>query len=78
MIDDILANFSDQELRDTAAYNSLIQLLEQIKLVHGGQGLQSTLKRHKKIYNFLVTYQKKCIIDIESNISGVHYISPEK
>lgn len=69
MFDDILANMDQQELADTALYNSIIQLLEQVKIVHGGQGLNATLSRHKKLMLFLTDYQKKLIIDLEGKIT---------
>lgn len=78
MTDDILANFSDQDIQDTVAYNALIDLLKEVKLVHGGEGLKSTLSRHKKIMLFLRSHQKKLIIDLEGNISGDHYYPVSK
>lgn len=69
MFGDIISNLSDQELADTALYNSIIQLLEQVKIVHGGQGLNATLSRHKKLMLFLTDYQKKLIIDLEGKIT---------
>ena len=69
MLDDILANMDQHELADTALYNSIIQLLEQVKIVHGGQGLNATLSRHKKLMLFLTDYQKKLIIDLEGKIT---------
>lgn len=69
MLDDILANMDQQDLADTALYNSIIQLLEQVKIVHGGQGLNATLSRHKKLMLFLTDYQKKLIIDLEGKIT---------
>lgn len=74
MNSDIFENLSDQELIDTVGYNELIKLLEQVKLVHGGQGLNSTLSRHKILTNFLINYQKKLIIDLEGNISNNHFV----
>lgn len=73
MLDDVLANFSDQELKDSALYSSLIQLLNEVKLVHGGEGLKQTLYRHKKLTIFLREYQKKYIIDLEGKIQNNHY-----
>lgn len=73
MTDDILSSFSDQELLDLTGYNALIDLLQQVKLVHGGEGLKATLSRHKKIMFFLRDFQKRLIIDLEGNISGSHY-----
>lgn len=69
MLDDIFSNMSDRELADTALYNSIISLLNQVKLVHGGDGLIQTLKRHQKLTRFLTTYQKRVIIDLEGNIT---------
>lgn len=69
MLDDILSNMDQQELADTALYNSIIQLLEQVKIVHGGQGLNATLSRHKKLMLFLTDFQKKLIIDLEGKIT---------
>lgn len=70
MLGDILENFSDQEILDTALYKTLIEFLKEVKLIHGPVGLDKTLKRHKKIYLFLHDYQKRYIIDLESKISG--------
>ena len=69
MLDDILMKMPEQDLADTALYNSIIDLLRQVKLTYGGEGLNATLKRHKKLMLFLQTYQKKLIIDLESNIT---------
>lgn len=69
MFDDIVKNSNEQELADMALYGSLIQLLEQVKLTYGGEGLVQTLKRHKKVMLFLQKYQKTTIIDLESKIT---------
>lgn len=69
MLDDIFSNMDQQELADTALYNSVIQLLEQVKIVHGGQGLNATLSRHKKLMLFLTDFQKRLIIDLEGKIT---------
>lgn len=69
MFDDIVKNSNEQELADMALYSSIIQLLEQVKLTYGGEGLNSTLKRHKKLMLFLQKYQKTTIIDLESKIT---------
>ena len=75
MFDDIVINSNEQELADMALYGSLIQLLQQVKLTYGGEGLNSTLKRHKKILLFLQKYQKTTIIDLESRIKTLTTIS---
>ena len=69
MFSDILKDMPEQDLADTALYNSIISLLEQVKLTYGGEGLNSTLKRHKKMFLFLQKYQKTMIIDLESKIT---------
>lgn len=69
MFDDIVKNSNEQELADMALYGSLMQLLEQVKLTYGGEGLIQTLKRHKKIMLFLQKYQKTTIIDLEGKIT---------
>ena len=69
MFDDIVKNSNEQDLADMALYSSIIQLLNQVKLTYGGEGLNSTLKRHKKLMLFLQKYQKTTIIDLESKIT---------
>ena len=69
MFDDIVKNSNEHELADMALYSSIMQLLEQVKLTYGGEGLNSTLKRHKKLMLFLQKYQKTTIIDLESKIT---------
>lgn len=69
MFDDIVKNSNEQELADMALYSSIIQLLEQVKLTYGGEGLVQTLKRHKKVMLFLQKYQKTTIIDLEGKIT---------
>ena len=69
MIDDIFKKCDDQEFADMALYSNLIDLLKEVKLVHGPEGLNSTLKRHKKVALFLQKYQKTTIIDLESKIT---------
>lgn len=69
MFDDIVKNSNEQDLADMALYSSIIQLLEQVKLTYGGEGLVQTLKRHKKVMLFLQKYQKTTIIDLEGKIT---------
>ena len=68
MFDDILPT-EKQSYEDAVLYDDLITLLNEVKLVHGGQALNSTLLRHKKVYNFLVKYQKNAMIDLEGKIT---------
>lgn len=69
MFDDIVKNSNEQELANMALYSSIIQLLEQVKLTYGGEGLIATLKRHKKLMLFLQKYQKTLIVDLEGKIT---------
>ena len=69
MLDDIVKDMSDNELADMALYNSIISLLRDVKLTYGGEGLNATLKRHKKLMLFLQKYQKRSIIDLEGKIT---------
>ena len=56
------------QINDDEIYNNLIDLLRDVKLVHSPEGLRATLTRHPKIKRFLTDYQKREIIDIESNL----------
>lgn len=69
MLDDIVKDMSENELADMALYNSIIALLRDVKLTYGGEGLNATLKRHKKLLLFLQKYQKRCIVDLEGKIT---------
>lgn len=70
MLSDVLENFSDQEMLDTCLYKSIIELLNEVKLIHSPEGLNQTLRRHPRVKLFLIDYQKRYIIDLESKISG--------
>lgn len=48
-------------------YCQCISLLQDVKLVHGADGLIRTLQRHTRLRQFLIDYQKTAIIDLESN-----------
>ena len=69
MFDDILKKCDDQQFADMALYSNIMDLLKEVKLTYGGEGLNSTLKRHKKLMLFLQKYQKTTIIDLESKIT---------
>lgn len=49
-------------------YCHIISLLQDVKLVHGPDGLQRTLQRHSRLRQFLIDYQKTAIIDLENSI----------
>ena len=51
---------------DDFLYSYLIKLLEQIKLVQSGTALDSTLKRHSFIRNYLISKQKDRLDYIET------------
>lgn len=52
---------------DDFLYQRLILLLEQVKLVQGADNLIFTLRRHKKIKNYLVQKQSDRINSIEND-----------
>ena len=49
-------------------YLSTISLLEQIKLTRSPYAVSGTLKKHKKLANFLDNYQKSTILELESKL----------
>lgn len=53
---------------DKKLYDELMDLLTDYKLVNGPQMLQAVLIRHPKIKQFLTDFQKREIIDLESNL----------
>lgn len=42
--------------------------VQQMKYIHGNDFVNSTLRRHSKILNFLTDYEKKHILDLEREI----------
>lgn len=56
------------QINDDEIYTNLMDLLRDVKLVHSPEGLRATLNRHPKIKRFLTDYQKREIIDLESNL----------
>lgn len=66
-----MPNQSDILSQDTKKYMTychIISLLQDVKLVHGPDGLMRTLQRHTRIRQFLIDYQKTAIIDLENSI----------
>lgn len=51
-------------------YSRCIALLRDLRLTQGPVAVSSTLKRHPIVYNYLLTYQKNSIIDLEREISN--------
>ena len=60
--------YNSKTEKDFFTYSKAISLLEDVKLVHGGDGLVRTLQRHWKLRQFLIDYQKTAIIDLEHSI----------
>lgn len=61
-------NILDPDTNKYMKYCHIISLLQDVKLVHGADGLIRTLQRHGKIRQFLIDYQKTAIIDLENSI----------
>lgn len=51
-----------------ALYEYIIRLLSDLKLTLGPEGLSATLRRHKKIFNWLIEYQSSELKIIEDNL----------
>lgn len=56
------------KINDNEIYEQLIDLLYEYKLVNGPEMLRASLIRHPKIVKFLKDYQKREIMDLESNL----------
>lgn len=52
---------------DNPLYNRIIKLLQEIRLVQGGNGLDATLRRHRKILNYCMAKQFDFLRDIEDS-----------
>lgn len=46
----------------------IAKYLGYMKIIHGPEWLNATLKRHKDIYLALQDFEKRYIIDLESNL----------
>lgn len=57
-----------ERLDDNVYYLRCMRIFNDVKLLEGPLGLSSTLKRHSKLVNWLKTYQKNCISDIEEQL----------
>lgn len=49
-------------------YFSIAQMFSNMKAIHGPEFVNATLKRHKDIYFALQDYEKRYIVDLESNL----------
>jgi len=43
---------------DMSLYNQTIELLKEIRLIHGPSKMSGTLRNHPNLRNFLTSYQK--------------------
>lgn len=57
------------DLDDDSFYLSLISFLNDVKLTLGGDGLNSTLRRHPRLKSYLVEHQKKQLKSFEDYLS---------
>lgn len=62
------SDFLSQDTKKYMTYCHIISLLQDVKLVHGPDGLMRTLQRHTRLRQFLIDYQKTAIIDLEGNL----------
>lgn len=49
-------------------FTRISRFFEKLKVLHGPEYVNATLKRHKDIYLALQDYEKRYIIDLESNL----------
>lgn len=49
-------------------YDRISRRLEKMKVIHGPEWVNATLIRHKHIRNALLEYEKRYIIDLESEL----------
>lgn len=52
---------------DNFLYDRIMVLLQQVKLVQGGNALASTLRRHRKIRDYCVEKQRERVQHIEED-----------
>ena len=50
---------------DNILYQKLLELLYAIKITQGGTALSSTLRRHPKVKDYLISKQRNILEDIE-------------
>lgn len=49
-------------------YARIARRFQLMKYIHGPEWVQATLRRHRDIYFALCDYEKRYIIDLESNL----------
>lgn len=52
-------------------YTKLTRFLYRLKIVHGNDFLNATLRKHHKIAKALIDYEKQHIIDIERELDSI-------
>lgn len=69
---DINQIFDNKNLSQSdIAYSYAINLLQDLKLTQGPQGVFSTLRRHKELNSFLLSYQSDHLKSIEGLIADL-------
>ena len=51
-------------------YDRIVRRLEKMRIVHGPEWLNATLIRHVSIRQALLDYEKRYIIDLESELNS--------
>lgn len=49
-------------------FSRISRFFEKLKVLHGPEYVNATLKRHKDIFIALQDYEKRYIVDLESNL----------
>lgn len=49
-------------------FSRISRFFEKLKILHGPEYVNATLKRHKDIFIALQDYEKRYIVDLESNL----------
>lgn len=53
---------------DNINYYKIVGFLEALKIIHGPLFVSSTLKKHPKLAEALLIYEKDYILELESNL----------
>lgn len=56
---------------DDLTYSKIVRFLHRLKIVHGNDFLNVSLRKHPKLYNCLLNYEKEHIIDLEREIDSI-------
>lgn len=66
-INSFYSDLSQNLTKEDVLYTYIIRLLQDIKLIQGPQAVYSTLRRHKDVHGFVITY----LSDHMSTIDGM-------